>query len=1265
LVFAAPGAVAETLHVGVRDIRIEVPGGWSFAQHANIHKIYSIASDEQASLDAEGLEEIVQISVHTYRAPDHAAALMRLREIASEGQVAPTFLEIGGWPALQRRRLVPRPQPGADPPDGDVMVWMATTAVAVEEVVVRLEAWVPPDSDALLATVDAIGASLTTSAIGDPAAIQREIQELQAEPLEGLPLRPVSEASSQLEVAAASGAPQMRAAAAGAPAPDSTIRVTNAGGFPDSELEIAVSDDGMDIVIGANSSFFFSSDAGQNWGTSVGVGASDPSVAWGQSGGARGTFYAANISGTTTGFWTSTTGGATFTGPVAAYTCGQAGDPACGAAFPDQEHIAADRFNVTAGGDQVYSAWRHLDGNWGIVCSTDGGTTWSTNGFFAPGDLPKINVGQDGFVYVVYHPDSDDNIRLSKFNSCESNQNPMVRVFDVLVVSNPTAVACPTPGLDRCNFRNSLASPTVAVDDTDPDHVYVAYASNTNPGGGGWWPTCNNQNLCNEDIVVQDSIDGGSTWLPGDADRTVVISSGITARRFMPWVCTAGGAAYVSWYDRRAAFPGGTTVSNNSLTDFYRGSASLNPVGNLVRGTEMQINEIGSTDAQCEAGAATGTVASWWSPVDAQGDSESCSVQPQLGGYCCVPAEIDGSGRCLAPSGASSQAACDFSPDTCPAGEQCAARRGAPKYGDYNGSACAAGRFYMTWASATSPPTLFPASTDIDAFFTSDLVCCEPEIQVPNPVDFGTVCADASDTLEVCNTGVEDLVVGSITSSDAEFAVTDPVGGYPVTISADFCFPFQVTFDTSNGSQVGTLTVNSNDPVTPAFAVPVSGAVGAPDLNLAIANSGDFGGVCLGEHSDLDLTLFNQGDCNLTIASITSSDAQFVLPGATGFPLVLSPDAQFTLPVRFEPTSLGAQNATITITSDDPDTPVEIVAVSGDVSPGDIRVTGNTDFGDVCAEDPAEKTVSVCNVGPCNLQVTSASVDCPDFTLINNPFPAAVSPDFCIDLVVAFTPTSAGPKSCTLTINSDDPDTPVTTLDLTANTPFGSIDVPPDQAFRPTVVQSVDVCESAQPFPVSNTGRCDLDITDLSITANAAEYSLSGLPSFPIILEPGHVAGSGDLNTVFAPDIIDRDREGTVSVTYVHDPITGATATEDRALCGEGVYTGARVLVTHNGIPLPEVKSIRLHRINANRNKNRLDTVDNARQVPLQTVTPNAPCAPFVYHREYGTVSNPVQLLPGSYEVTVQTRINGRMTKRTVGFDVNSCGFNPTIVVNF
>jgi hypothetical protein len=225
------------------------------------------------------------------------------------------------------------------------------------------------------------------------------------------------------------------------------------------------------------------------------------------------------------------------------------------------------------------------------------------------------------------------------------------------------------------------------------------------------------------------------------------------------------------------------------------------------------------------------------------------------------------------------------------------------------------------------------------------------------------------------------------------------------------------------------------------------------------------------------------------------------------------------------------------------------------------------------------------------------------------------------------------------------------------------IDVSPDLAFLPEVIQSAGTCVSPKQFPVSNTGKCNLTITNFG--EDSIDYSLAGLPSFPIILEPGHVAGEGDLRAVFAPNALDRDLLGNLSVTYLSDPITGETTTVTRTLCGEGVNTGARVLVQYLGIPIAKVERIQLQRINANRNKKILDTQDVIQNATLQTVTPHAPCSPFQFHREYGTVSNPIQLLPGSYQVTASVVVNGRRMSKTVGFNVNTCDFNPTILINF
>src|SRR6185369_2658439 len=220
--------------------------------------------------------------------------------------------------------------------------------------------------------------------------------------------------------------------------------------------------------------------------------------------------------------------------------------------------------------------------------------------------------------------------------------------------------------------------------------------------------------------------------------------------------------------------------------------------------------------------------------------------------------------------------------------------------------------------------------------------------------------------------------------------------------------------------------------------------------------------------------------------------------------------------------------------------------------------------------------------------------------------------------------------------------------------------------FLPEVIQTAGNCSTALPFPISNKGDCNLVITNIWISGtNAGDFSMSGLPSFPIILEPGHIVGEGDFNVVFAPTAIARERRATINVTYISDPFTGATTTVTRELCGEGVLTGARVLVMHAGVPLDFVERIHLQRVVGNRNKPQLDTTDVARDLPLVTVIPDPPCEPFQYHREYGTVSNPIQLLPGTYQVTASAIINGKHKNWSVGFDVTTCDFNPTVVVNF
>ena len=1220
VMISGAGMAAEVAAFG-SEIEIDVPEGWSYSAHGSLIKLYSVRDSERGRLDSETIKQIVTVNVHLERRLSSEDAFQRLRNLGAQLGESRSFRLTSGWPsvAAQQRTTWPRAQKSAR--EIEVTLW--TVALAIDDKVVHVEAWVPLDADdvsrqqldEILSSVRA----LETSA--EPNGAQRALDDLRRDPLKGVPRLslPVDSGETPPVIPEAVD-PEPNGAI---PAAGTTVRVTAQNGR-DSELEIAVADGAQDIVIGSNNGFFFSTDGGGTWANSVGIGSNDPSVTWAPSGGPRGTFYAANIASPSTGFWFSTDGGNNFTQGAPMYTCGQNGDPACAAAFPDQEHIAADRFNVAVGGDQIYDVWRHLDGNWGIVCSADSGANWSANGQFFAGDLPKVSVGQDGFVYVAFHPSNDDDILVHKFSSCENGLAAQAG-FPTTVVSDPGGVACPIPGVDRCNRRNSLASPTVAVDDLDPNHIYVAYAANTNPGPGGWFQACNNQNLCNELIVAQDSTDGGLTWSPGDPNRTVVVSSSITARRYMPWACAAGGEMFVSWYDRRAALPGGTTVSNNSLTDFFMGSAYRNVVGNLTRGTERQLNEVDTTDAQCEAGFATGSAASWPSAVDRVGDSESCSLQPQLGGICCVAGEVDGNGFCT-PTAASTQARCDFNPDTCGGGELCSIRRGSPKYGDYNGSACAEGRFFATWASATSPAAVVPATANIDTFFTSDVVCCVPEVRVPAALDFGSLCEEdvTSETFNVCNTGAENLVIGSITSDNPSFSVLEPVPSFPVTVSPDFCFPFEVEFDPSGGSQAGLLTINTNDPARPALDVPVEAEVGSGELRVAIADSGNFGEVCTGLFSDLDLELLNQGTCPVRLDSLSVDDSRFELPSTLEFPIVLAAEADTTIPLRFSPDECGvAVEATLTLTSNDVSGPLldnlfEDAFESGDLArwgaPGssgstrgpttdlliplegiapcpdlNVAMADSGDFGSVCAEDHADLDLTLFNQGRCDLTISSIELlpDPDSFELPESTsFPLVLSHDADFTFPVRFSPDvcTDAESMRTLRINSDDPDEAMLDLDVSGSAPCGNLLVDPAgltglNAFPPTVVDSTGTlgCFAESSIDLRNNGECPLTITDIG--AAGADFSVVSPPLFPVLLPPGEETLS--VGVRFHPQS-DADpltpNEVTGQLTVSSDDPDAAGVAD---LCGESAaQSGVRILVTDvsTGTPIPigEVDDIRI-----------------------------------------------------------------------------------------
>ena len=241
-----------------------------------------------------------------------------------------------------------------------------------------------------------------------------------------------------------------------------------------------------------------------------------------------------------------------------------------------------------------------------------------------------------------------------------------------------------------------------------------------------------------------------------------------------------------------------------------------------------------------------------------------------------------------------------------------------------------------------------PVAASIDPFFFT-VLAPKPQIQVPGGVAFGESCSGATGTgvLNVCNTGKADLTVTGITSSDPQFSIATPSAGFPVIISPDFCFPFQLAFSsTTPGAKNATLTIASNDPGVPSVQVAATATVGQSRIVTLVADTGSFGEVCAGAANfrDLTVTVNNSGTCALTISSIASSSPEFELAQTLSFPFSVGPGDSIEVPIRFHPASAGAKSANMTFATNDPTAPSKVVALSGTAPPSyaceaaDVRV---------------------------------------------------------------------------------------------------------------------------------------------------------------------------------------------------------------------------------------------------------------------------------------------------------------------------------------
>jgi len=349
------------------------------------------------------------------------------------------------------------------------------------------------------------------------------------------------------------------------------------------------------------------------------------------------------------------------------------------------------------------------------------------------------------------------------------------------------------------------------------------------------------------------------------------------------------------------------------------------------------------------------------------------------------------------------------------------------------------------------------AVVDIGADEAPGVVIPVPDISVsPTSITFvpDVVVGNSSSPEEVTlsNEGSAELnVFGSGPSAGTDYSVavggTNPCPSLVPTLAAGDNCTVQVTFTpTAPANNItDNLAITSNDPDTPTVNVPLSGngaAAPAPNISFNPASI-VFNDVVFGNVSPPDnVTISNTGNAALDVSGISLDDnTNFLLdpnggPNGCGFtPFLIAIGGSCTVSVTFTPGSVASFGATLTVASNDPDTPSATVPLSGNgtAEPApNISVPAMVDLGSVVVNASSAPTeVAISNIGNLDLNVSSIVLDDNTVFTINlnggsNPCggatPFSIAGGDNCTVAVTFSPTSLGAFTDNVTILSDDPD---------------------------------------------------------------------------------------------------------------------------------------------------------------------------------------------------------------------------------------------------
>jgi len=416
----------------------------------------------------------------------------------------------------------------------------------------------------------------------------------------------------------------------------------------------------------------------------------------------------------------------------------------------------------------------------------------------------------------------------------------------------------------------------------------------------------------------------------------------------------------------------------------------------------------------------------------------------------------------------------------------------------------------------------------------------QPTIAVDtNNLSFGDVKVGNSKVLsfKITNNGNQPYNITNITGASAPFTLSGTTQGL---LEPGKSITVQVTF---TPTQSGTFTTQldiQTDVTGLSQTVNVTGNGVAP-LMAVNTTSLDFGSQLTTGTKDLNITITNNGNSDITSLSYTLNGSAFSLPVSATAPI--TPGNNKTITVRFSPTDLATYTGSLTIQSDGGTQTISLTGQGATPKITMIPDPSALDFGTIATNSSKTLALTIKNTGNSILTVTGITNPTPPFSYVFPPvFPISLLPNSTYTVTIKFAPTSDGTYSDSLTVTSDASNgNPVVQLQGIAATP--TVTIPANVTFSSIGIGATET----KSFIIQNNGQIDVKI--LNFDQPQAPFTILNLPSTPYTLAAGAAL---ILQVRFAPSAA-GSFTSELKILFEHD----LTNTKNVAFSGTGTSAGS------------------------------------------------------------------------------------------------------------